>query len=159
MIPFGLFNTSSMCQVSMKDLLRPFLRKELVFYLFYEIIVFSSTLTKHINQLDQVFTILLSIRFYLKESKCLIAEGQLEYFGHVISHRRVQVNPSKIKATVVWPVPREDNRQDTLIPIPYWQIKKILILELISAWASTLASVPESSGYVRTYNNTHYPHF
>ncbi|WVZ10734.1 hypothetical protein V8G54_015264 [Vigna mungo] len=46
---------------------------------------------------------LLENKFYLKLSKCLFAQKQLEYLGHIISAAGVQPDPSKIQAVLAWP--------------------------------------------------------
>ena len=37
--------------------------------------------------------------------KCLIGQRQLDYLGHVMSGRGVQLDPSKVQAVVDWPTP------------------------------------------------------
>ncbi|MCI48444.1 hypothetical protein A2U01_0069687, partial [Trifolium medium] len=54
----------------------------------------------HLLHLEQVFNKLLAGKFYLKESKCIFAQRQLEYLGHIVSVTGVQPEPSKIQAMV-----------------------------------------------------------
>jgi hypothetical protein len=103
-MPFGLSNAPSTFQAAMNDLLRPFLRRFVAVF-FDDILVYSVSIEDHAQHLEQVFSTLLSAQFYLKQSKCLFAQRQLEYLGHIISGQGVQVDPAKISAMVDWPVP------------------------------------------------------
>jgi hypothetical protein len=71
-MPFGLCNAPSTFQSTMNELFRPYLRKFVIVF-FDDILVYSPTLTDHINHLDQVFHKLVSEEFFLKFSKCLFA--------------------------------------------------------------------------------------
>jgi hypothetical protein len=88
----------------MNDLLQPFLRRFVAVF-FDDILVYSTSIEDHLQHLTQVFSTLLTAKFYLKLSKCLFAQQKLEYLGHIISGKGVQVDPSKISAMVDWPVP------------------------------------------------------
>ena len=101
---FGLCNAFSTFQTTMNILLGPFLRRFVVVF-FDDILVYSSSLPQHVYHLEQVFQCLLDSQFYLKLSKCLFAQRQLEYLGHIISAARVQPDPSKIQAVLTWPPP------------------------------------------------------
>ena len=103
-MPFGLCNAPSTFQAEMNEFLRPFLRKFVAVF-FDDILVYSSTLAEHLNHLEKVFSKLCEAQFYLKQSKCLLAQCQLEYLGHIITGSGVKVDPSKIAAMVDWPVP------------------------------------------------------
>ncbi|GJS40579.1 reverse transcriptase [Tanacetum coccineum] len=43
--------------------------------------------------------------FYVKKSKCVFGTDSLEYLGHIISGRGVEVDPKKVSAVSGWPVP------------------------------------------------------
>ncbi|XBJ04555.1 hypothetical protein VPH35_023472 [Triticum aestivum] len=44
-------------------------------------------------------------QLYIKKSKCSFAQKQLEYLGHIISHKGVATDPSKIQVVAQWPTP------------------------------------------------------
>ena len=44
-------------------------------------------------------------QFYVKLSKCVFAQQQLEYLGHLITPAGVATEPSKISAVSRWPTP------------------------------------------------------
>lgn len=103
-MPFGLCNAPTTFQATMNELLKPFLRKFVAVF-FDDILVYSSSFEQHITPLNCVFQTLLEGRFFLKGSKCLFGQRQLEYLGHIVSGKGVQPDPSKIKAMVEWPTP------------------------------------------------------
>ncbi|KAI4313482.1 hypothetical protein L6164_026461 [Bauhinia variegata] len=88
----------------MNELLKPFLRKFAAVF-FDDILVYSSSFDDHIIHLDSVFQALLKDKFFLKDSKCLFGQRQLEYLGHIVSEKGVEPEPSKIQAMVDWPRP------------------------------------------------------
>lgn len=98
-MPFGLSNTPSMFQVTMNSLLQPFLRHFAVIF-FDNILVYSDSLASHLLHLETIFQTLLCGQFYLKHSKCLFSQHQLEYLGHLVSGKGVEPKPSKIQAMV-----------------------------------------------------------
>jgi len=103
-MPFGLCNAPSTFQVAMNHLLAPFLRC-LAAVFFDDILVYSDSLSSHVQHLDIIFQALLRGQYYLKQTKCLFAQTQLEYLGHVVSSNGVAPEPSKIQAIIQWPTP------------------------------------------------------
>lgn len=102
-MPFGLSNVPSTFQSAMNDTLRPFLRKYVAVF-FDDILVYSSNLDTHVAHLDSVLATLSEKQFLLRQSKCLFAQSQLNYLGHIISAQCVAPDPEKISAMLAWPV-------------------------------------------------------
>ena len=44
-------------------------------------------------------------QLYAKTSKCFFGVQEVEYLGHIVSHKGVNVDPNKIKAIKEWKVP------------------------------------------------------
>uniref|UniRef100_A0A151UII3 Retrovirus-related Pol polyprotein from transposon 17.6 n=1 Tax=Cajanus cajan TaxID=3821 RepID=A0A151UII3_CAJCA len=77
-MPFGLCNAPSTFQATMNELLKPYLRKFVIVF-FDDILVYSPSLDDHLTHLDLTFKTLLAGQFFLKDSKCLFSQQQLEY--------------------------------------------------------------------------------
>ena len=103
-MPFGLCNTPSTFQAAMNTLLTPFLMKFAAVF-FDDILVYSKTLSSHLEHLEVIFQTLLQGQYHLKRTKCLFAQNQVEYLGHIVSGRGVEPEPSKVQAMVQWPIP------------------------------------------------------
>jgi len=80
------------------------LRKFTVIF-FDDILIYSDSLSAHITHLEVVLKTLLNAKLFLKRSKCLFAQRQLEYLGHIISGNSIEPESSKIAAMVQWPTP------------------------------------------------------
>lgn len=88
----------------MNHFLAPFLRHFAAVF-FDDILVYSNSLSSHVQHLDLIFQALLRSEFYLKRTKCLFTQRELEYLGHVVSNKGVTLEPSKIRAIEQWPTP------------------------------------------------------
>jgi hypothetical protein len=45
-------------------------------------------------------------QFFLKQTKCLFAQRQIEYLGHIVSQRGVEPVSAKVTAIQQWPTPK-----------------------------------------------------
>lgn len=75
-IPFGLTNTPVSFQATMNCLLQSFLRR-FVFVFFDDILICSSTLSKHINHLSKVFTFLARNTIFLNSVSVCLSNSKL----------------------------------------------------------------------------------
>ncbi|XP_028222321.1 uncharacterized protein LOC114403496 [Glycine soja] len=104
-MPFGLCNAPSSFQATMNTIFRPFLRRFIIVF-FDDILIYSVSISDHLCHLQTTFQVLYENHFVLKLSKCLFAQPQVEYLGHLVSHRGVQPVASKLNAITQWPSPR-----------------------------------------------------
>ncbi|XP_062111702.1 uncharacterized mitochondrial protein AtMg00860-like [Humulus lupulus] len=104
-MPFGLTNAPATFQALMNDEFRDFLR-DFVLVFFDDILVYSPSMDTHLTHLELVLQRLRDYRLYTNRKKCIFAQPQIEYLGHVISAEGVAADHSKIQAMLNWPVPR-----------------------------------------------------
>jgi len=64
---------------------------------FDDILIYSKTITDYLFHLENTFQILVTGKFSLKLSKCMFAQKQLEYLGHVVAGDGVRPVPEKFR--------------------------------------------------------------
>ena len=69
-----------------------------------DIIIFSSTIDKHMERMQAVFERLQKHNLKLKPSKFELLKGQVSYLGHVVYEESIHNDPAKIEAFKSWPV-------------------------------------------------------
>ena len=104
-MPFGLCNAPSSFQATMNKLFMPYLRKFIIVF-FDDILIYSTNLSDHLIHLEKTFHALQEGQFFLKQSKCLFAERQVEYLGHMVSEKGVEPVQAKVEAIQQWPIPK-----------------------------------------------------
>ena len=82
-MPFGLSNAPTTFQSLMNQVFRDYLLKFVLF--FYDVLVYSHSLTDHIEHLQVVLTILRHHQLFANRKKCQFGQSKLEYLGHIIS--------------------------------------------------------------------------
>ena len=103
--PFGLSNAPGTFQSLMNYIFRTLLRKYVLVF-FDDILVYSKTISDHVQHLASVFHIMKQHQLYAKRSKCSFAMAKVEYLGHLISGKGVKTDPTKIQAIKDWPEPK-----------------------------------------------------
>ncbi|CAM8944567.1 unnamed protein product [Rhodiola kirilowii] len=103
-MPFGLTNAPSTFQAAMNDMFRPILRKYVLVFM-DDILVYSPSWGEHMKHLKVVFQHLSDHAFLAKASKCKMTLQRVQYLGHYISGKGIEVDPSKIEAMQRWPRP------------------------------------------------------
>ena len=96
-MPFCLTNAPASFQSIMNKVFAPLLRHSVLIFM-DDILIYSATLEEHILHLQQVLEIIQDNQFYIKLSKCIFAQQQLEYLGHLVTSQGVATEPSKIQA-------------------------------------------------------------
>ena len=102
---FGLSNAPATFQAPMNDVLWPFLRR-FVLVFFDDILIYSSSWSKHLQHVGLVFSALRAHGLYLKASKCSFGALSVNYLGHVISADGVAMDSDKVAAIAAWRTPR-----------------------------------------------------
>jgi hypothetical protein len=86
--PFGLTKAPSSFQGLINDLFKPFLCKFFLVF-FDDILIYSRSLSEHVDHLQQDLDVLHSNQLYAKESKCRFGVSEIDYLCHLISSQRV----------------------------------------------------------------------
>lgn len=103
-MPFGLTNAPATFQALMNDIFRTALRR-FVLVFFDDILVYSRTWIDHLGHIQMVFDVLLNNQLYVNHSKCLFAQQEVNYLGHIINSQGVSADPEKIRSMETWPKP------------------------------------------------------
>ena len=64
---------------------------------FDDILIYRKCWEEHIQHIDRVLQLLKEKQLYAKPSKCSFGVKEVEYFGHIVSHEDVKVDPKNIK--------------------------------------------------------------
>ena len=104
-MPFGLSNAPSTFERCMELVLRGLQWKTLLIYL-DDVIVYSSTVSQHLEQLEEVFQRLAAAGLKLKPSKCELLQTKVAFLGHVVAADGVRPDPSKVTQIQEWEAPR-----------------------------------------------------
>jgi hypothetical protein len=97
-----------------------------------DILIYSKSLSEHLDHLKQVFTILQQHQLYLKRSKCSFDQRSLEYLGHVISEQGVSTDSKKTEAIANWPTPTDAKQLRSFLRLSSYYRKFILGYDSIS---------------------------
>jgi hypothetical protein len=104
-MPFGLTNAPSTFQSLMNKVFHNYLR-EFVLVFFDDILVYSSNWAQHMEHVKVMLEILVKQQLYIKRSKCIFGQQEVQYLGHVISPKGVGVDPEKVEVIKKWPKPK-----------------------------------------------------
>ncbi|XP_072090553.1 uncharacterized protein [Arachis hypogaea] len=103
-ISFGLTNAPDVFMGYMNRVFRPFLDKFVVVFV-DDILVYSKTVKEHEEHLRIVIQVLKERKLYAKLSKYKFWKEEVKLLGHVVSKRRIVVDPSKLEAVMEWERP------------------------------------------------------
>lgn len=80
--------------------------QEIYIGFFYDILIYSTTWSCHLEHVKQALNILKKQNFFIKASKRSFGQQELEYLGHIVTCHGVKVGEKKISAMVSWPQPK-----------------------------------------------------
>ena len=109
-MPFGLTNAPAVFQRLMQCVLsglNPPDGKDFVTAYLDDILVFSSTLSDHLDHLRKVLSRLKSANLKLKPCKCQFMRQEVEYLGHLITPRGLRPNARLTEAILNFPRPSD----------------------------------------------------
>jgi hypothetical protein len=88
----------------MNEVLRPYLRR-FVLVFFDNILVYSSSWSKHLQHVRLILTALKEHQLFMKCAKCAFGRTNVSYLNHVISAVGVTMDQLKVQAMLDLPVP------------------------------------------------------
>ena len=103
-LPFGLSNAPATCQRLMQSALHEHIFRLMLVYL-DDILVYSDTFDKHLENLQIVFNRLREMGVRLNPNKCKIARPEVQFLGHRISAEGIATDPEKRRAVNDFPTP------------------------------------------------------
>jgi hypothetical protein len=71
-----------------------------------DVIIFSKSAEEHAQRLANVLQRFENANLQLQPEKCVFAQPEVQYLGHVISREGIRASPEKVKAVQDYPVPR-----------------------------------------------------
>lgn len=101
-MPFGLTSAPATFQGCLNNILSPLLRKFVLVFV-DDILIYSKTLSDHVQHLQSVLQILTKHQLKVKSSKCSFAQQRLAYLGHIVSPNGVSTDEEKIQVVRNWP--------------------------------------------------------
>ena len=103
-MPFGPTIAPAILQRTMNGIFHHQLNTSVLVYL-DDILVYSKTAAEHLRHLEEVFKILRHNQFYAHPAKCQFWQSSVPFVGHVISHKGLEVQDSKVSVIRDWPAP------------------------------------------------------
>ena len=104
-VPFGLTSAPSTFMALMNHILHPYLDKFAIAYL-DDVLIYSKTLEEHELHVRTILDEFRKHKLYAKESKCEFFKSEVKFLGFIVGADGVKVDPAKIEAVKVWPVPK-----------------------------------------------------
>ncbi|KAF5811168.1 putative nucleotidyltransferase, Ribonuclease H [Helianthus annuus] len=104
-MPFGLTNAPAAFMDLMNRVCKPYLDKfDIVFI--DDILIYSKSQADHEKHLRCILKLLHQEKLYAKFSKCDFWLREVQFLGHVVSERGIQVDPAKVEAVMNWQEPK-----------------------------------------------------
>nr|GEU90330.1 reverse transcriptase domain-containing protein [Tanacetum cinerariifolium] len=104
-MPFGLTNAPAVFLDLMYRVCKPYLDKFVIIFI-DDILVYSKNETEHEEHLKAILELRKKEELYAKFSKCEFWIPKVQFLGHVINSRGIQVDPAKIKSIKDWASPK-----------------------------------------------------
>ena len=113
-MPFGLKNAGSTYQRMMTKMFESQRVKNIEVYI-DDMVVKSKIVFEHIGDLINIFEILRRHMLRFNASKCSFGVGSGKFFGYMVTHRGIEVNPDQVKAINSLQPPRNPKEVQKLI--------------------------------------------
>jgi len=105
-MPFGLCNAPATFERLMERVLGQ-LQWQICLCYIDDVLVYSRTVSQHLDHLAAVLQRLRNAKLKLKPSKCHFFQRRLKFLGHVVSSDGIETDPEKIQKITTCPAPRD----------------------------------------------------
>ena len=96
-MPFGLKNAGSTYQRMITRIFEPQIWENIKIYI-NDMVVKSKLESEHVNDLGNIFEILMWHKLRLNASKCFFGVESRKFLGYMVTRHGIEVNPNQIKA-------------------------------------------------------------
>jgi hypothetical protein len=124
-MPMRLSNSAPVFERLMEQVLTGLTWKTCLVYL-DDIIIFSNSFEKHMQNLREVFQRLKEANLKLSPKKCNFLKKEVKFLGHIVSESGVSTDPSKIQAVRDWPIPKSIKEVRSFLGLTSYYRKFIL---------------------------------
>jgi len=104
-LPFGLCNAPSRYSRIVQMALDK-IGSEFCLGFIDDVIVHSATFEEHLQHLEQVLEAHVQAGMKLNMGKCFIIQDQVDYLGHRVSEKGIEMIPSYVDRVLQWPLPQ-----------------------------------------------------
>ncbi|XP_073670965.1 uncharacterized protein [Paramisgurnus dabryanus] len=118
-MPFGLKNAPATFQRLMEKVLED-LRSKICFVYIDDIIIYSSTESQHLQDLQSVLQRLENAGLTINLKKCKFCLSEITFLGHVVSAKGITADLSKVEAIRNFPVPRNLKEVQRFLGLAGW---------------------------------------
>ncbi|XP_074271317.1 putative mitochondrial protein AtMg00860 [Silene latifolia] len=102
-MPFGLTNAPAVFMDLMNRVFKSYLDKFVIIFI-DDILVYSKNEEDHAQHLRTVLETLRENQLFATFKKCAFWLKEINFLGHVVSSKGIQVDPEKIETIMSWPV-------------------------------------------------------
>lgn len=103
-MPFGLANSPSVFQAFINEVFRDMLNQWVIIYI-DDILIYSNSLSEHIQHVRAVLKRLIQNQLYAKISKFEFHQSCISFLGYIISPEGVAMDQQKVDSVTQWPQP------------------------------------------------------
>jgi hypothetical protein len=141
-MPFGLTNAPATFQTLMNKIFHELLDSFVLIYL-DDILIFSKDEKQHIEHLREVFKVLRKEKLYCAPNKCDFFKTSIDFLGHIVSARGIEVDPRKIVTITEWPPPKNVRELRSFLGLANYYRRFIRDFSKLAAPLTTLTKKDE----------------
>ena len=138
-MPFGLCNAPATYQRLMNLLLAGLTWRSCLVYL-DDILIFSPTFERHVEDVREVFQRIRTSGMLLKPSKCFFGLTTVQYLGHIVTPEGIRPDPAKVIRIRNFPAPRNVSEVRTFLGMAGYYRKFVRNFSIVAAPISSLTA-------------------